>query len=172
MENKSLTKAPLRYIEYGEEYYHRNKDIIKKRSDKRYKENTQYIHKMAKDRYNDPDRYNIIIHDRLRYRARKNSLPFNLEPEDIIIPDFCPVLGFKLERCFGRKAPLENSPSVDRIIPELGYIKGNIQIISFMANAMKSNATPEQLIMFANWILKNNQSQANHLNENANNKSS
>ena len=73
--------------------------------------------------------------------------------EDIIIPEFCPVLGFKLERNFGKTAA-PNSPSVDCIIPERGYVPGNIQVISYKANAMKNNATEEELVSFALWVLE------------------
>jgi len=51
----------------------------------------------------------------------------------------------------GRK---DTAYSIDRIVPTLGYIKGNIQIISELANRMKSNASVEQLLTFAQGILK------------------
>ena len=84
-----------------------------------------------------------------RNRSKKNSIPFNLELSDILIPEICPVLGEPMIRA-GRYAP-----SIDRINPEAGYVKGNIQIISKLANRMKNDATREELERFAQWVLKN-----------------
>lgn len=82
----------------------------------------------------------------IRGRAKKKGLPFNLEHSDIVIPDVCPVLGIPLERNFGKGFSSHNSPSVDRIIPHLGYVKGNIIVISTLANRIKQDATPEQIL--------------------------
>ena len=91
--------------------------------------------------------YRRIILDRVRSRATQRNIPFDLDLEDIIIPDKCPVLGIPLERSSGTLA--DSSPSVDRIIPALGYTKGNIIIISNRANRIKSDATPQELEMIA-----------------------
>jgi hypothetical protein len=73
-------------------------------------------------------------------------LPFNILPEDIEIPIVCPIMGVPISK--GKYAP-----SVDRIIPELGYVKGNIRVISLLANQMKWNSTPEELETFCRGML-------------------
>ena len=52
----------------------------------------------------------------------------------------------------GKKGAVPSSPSLDRIIPELGYVPGNVQVISHQANTMKSNATLKELKAFAAWV--------------------
>lgn len=84
-------------------------------------------------------------------RARMKNLPINITIDDIVVPEFCPILKIKIEKSSGKAKA--NSPSLDRIIPSLGYVKGNIQVISNKANSMKNDATPEQLLNFANWII-------------------
>lgn len=85
-------------------------------------------------------------------RARRNDLPFDLDPEDIIIPAVCPYLGMALVRNTG--GAKDNSPSLDKIRPELGYIKGNVQVISSKANRCKSDLSPEELVTFAKSVLR------------------
>lgn len=72
---------------------------------------------------------------------------------DIVIPDVCPVLGVKLEK--GRESGTDNSPSLDRIVPALGYVPGNIRIISNRANRIKNDSTPEELALILAYVLKN-----------------
>ena len=69
-----------------------------------------------------------------------------------IAPKNCPVFGKRLTT--GNKFSHDWSPSVDKIIPAKGYVRGNIQIISYLANKMKQDATPEQLKQFAQWALE------------------
>lgn len=79
------------------------------------------------------------IYERAKSRANLRGLEFNLAKEDIIVPEICPVLGVLLEET------TDYAPSIDRINPQKGYIKGNIQIISNRANTLKNNATLEEL---------------------------
>ena len=88
-----------------------------------------------------------------RKRAKKDNVPFNLTPEDIQIPELCPVLLKPLVRKVG-KGPSPWSPSLDKIIPSKGYVVGNVMIMSHRANVMKNAATPEELLLFATWVNK------------------
>lgn len=80
---------------------------------------------------------------RAKRRAQQENLPFDLEPGDINIPETCPVFGWKLE--IGEGESQDASPSLDRLIPDKGYVRDNVWVISHLANRIKNNATLEQL---------------------------
>ena len=90
---------------------------------------------------------------RAKARAKERGLDFNLELSDISIPKICPVLGLELICHEGRSGGQPNSPALDRIDNNKGYIKGNIMVVSHRANMMKVDASPEELVMFAKWVL-------------------
>lgn len=73
-------------------------------------------------------------------RAKKNNLAYNINEEDIksIWPkdNKCPILGVEFKEGISER---NNWPTLDKIIPKKGYIKGNIAVISFRANQMKSD---------------------------------
>jgi len=71
--------------------------------------------------------------------------------EAIEYPKVCPVLGMELD--WGMNGLQDNSPSLDRIDSTKGYIKGNVMILSNLANKMKSNSTPEQKLTEARYYL-------------------
>lgn len=96
--------------------------------------------------------YEAEIFRKCKYRAEQRGLEFNLELEDIVIPELCPVLEVPFQ--FGSKDNYSYSPSIDRIDNSKGYVKGNIQIISMKANTMKNSATPEELHNFCKNILR------------------
>ena len=84
-----------------------------------------------------------------RSRAKRHKIPFTIDPWDIIITENCPVLSIPLIRQSGKGAPSDNSPTLDKIIPEKGYVKDNIVVVSYKANSMKRNATIEEVMMLA-----------------------
>jgi hypothetical protein len=85
----------------------------------------------------------IYLLNACRSRARAAGIDFNITKEDIVIPEFCPVLGIKLEH--GTKGFHESSPSVDRFDSTKGYVKGNVVVMSFRANRMKQTATLDEV---------------------------
>jgi hypothetical protein len=88
---------------------------------------------------------------RAKSRANKSGIEFAITEHDIIIPEFCPVLGIRLKRSNVRGGT-HNSPSLDRIKPELGYVKGNVAVISWRANSLKKDATSDEIFKVAKWL--------------------
>jgi len=76
--------------------------------------------------------------------AKDKGVEFNLELSDIAIPTHCPVLGLELKRGEGRFC--DTSPSIDRILPAKGYTKGNIIVVSWLANRIKTNAVAADIL--------------------------
>lgn len=67
-----------------------------------------------------------------------------ITPDNISTPEKCPILGIVLEYCArGINNPAAASP--DRIDNSKGYIPGNVQVISFRANELKSDASLDEL---------------------------
>lgn len=89
------------------------------------------------------------ILSRAKYRANKKELEFDLELEDIVVPDVCPVLGIELE--YGGVSN-DSSPSIDRMDPNKGYVKGNVKVISYRANMIKSNANAEEIAAVLEYV--------------------
>jgi len=85
-----------------------------------------------------------------RHRAKKRGLEFSITAADVVVPDYCPVLGIKLEwhTDRGRTPSLDEkdtSPSIDRIDNNRGYVPDNIVVVSYRANRFKSNASIEEM---------------------------
>jgi hypothetical protein len=89
-------------------------------------------------------------------RAKKSGVPFDIDIADIAIPERCPILGVPLKNYIGsgKQGGRCDSASLDRKVPELGYVRGNVWVVSRLGNLMKQDATPEQLRIFADWITR------------------
>ena len=93
-------------------------------------------------------------------RSKKDGIPFNLTIDDIEIPDKCPVFGIDIvlkepwSTVQGDNIANYNSPSLDRIIPEKGYVKGNVWVISYRANTVKNNMSIKEIEQLYNAMMK------------------
>lgn len=78
----------------------------------------------------------------IRSKCKKFNIEFDIDREDIKLPDMCPIFHtpFDLTR-----KDRNNAPSVDRIDNSKGYIKGNVIVVSNKANAMKREATLQDM---------------------------
>lgn len=83
-------------------------------------------------------------------RAATAGVPFSLTADDITIPQLCPVLGLPL--LVGQSQASDHSPSLDRVVPLLGYVPGNVLVISNRANRIKNNATIQELRLVAEFF--------------------
>lgn len=81
-----------------------------------------------------------------RNRAKTKGLEFSITIDDISIPKMCPLLEIPIKPGIGKHS--HNSPSIDRIDSNKGYTKGNVRVISYKANAMKQDASKEELFRF------------------------
>ena len=93
---------------------------------------------------------------KIKSRCKKNYIPFDLTYEFLksIATDTCPVFDIKfIWRSQGTgKGPKEDTPSLDRVIPHLGYVQGNVVFISNLANTIKQNVTEKELYAVADWL--------------------
>ena len=88
-----------------------------------------------------------------RKRAKKYGVPFDISLEDIVIPETCPVLGIPMPT--DNIKVMYNSPTLDRLIPSKGYVKGNVFVISLKANMIKTNGTYTEIRKVADWVEAN-----------------
>lgn len=99
------------------------------------------------------------LYDKLKLKVRqpvyiKKGRVVNLKPEDIIVNEYCPFLGVKIDyRTSPRNTFVNNSHSFDRIVNSKSYVKGNVWIISRLANTMKNEATDDELKTFCKNVI-------------------
>lgn len=88
-----------------------------------------------------------------KQRALAKGLMFDIHYDDIQIPNLCPVLKIPLIPSVDGQYS-DNSPSLDRKIPYLGYTKGNVQVISMRANRLKSDANSAEIAAVLAYVQK------------------
>ena len=88
---------------------------------------------------------------RAKLRAVQRGLAFDLTREDLEpLPTHCPVFGVQLTRGNGQQDP--SAYSLDRLDNALGYVRGNVVVVSYLANRLKNDGTAEQHERIAQWM--------------------
>lgn len=114
----------------------------------RHKNPEAYAASNRKHRNKYPIRYLL---SGAKKRAKQKNIPFDITEFDIAQPTHCPVLGIELVYNNKHKvAP--NSATLDRVIPSLGYVKGNVFVISYRANTLKNASSLEEVKLILNYI--------------------
>lgn len=118
--------------------------------------NSQRLRAANLDRYkaNDVRRHAADPRKKMLRAARKRAKEYGRECTitlaDIIVPPLCPLLGVPIT--VGTAKVHNNSPTLDRKDSTKGYVPGNVWVISWRANRMKSDSTLEELKLFVkNW---------------------
>jgi actin-related protein len=139
-------------------YYQQNKEKIKNQKKANRQDKLEQYKQKARDRYElkkdeivacqkerrkkFPEKALLVL---AKQRAKKKGLDFNITEEDIVIPEYCPLLHYRLER--GEGSVQNSSPTLDRFDPTKGYIKGNVWVISNRANRIKQDASVSELVL-------------------------
>ena len=96
-----------------------------------------------------PDRYNSIVRNTLyqnaKKRAKTEGKEFTIRKEDIPLVHVCPITGIDLHLNIGGIQGLNDSYSLDRRDSNLGYVPGNVFVMSWKANKAKGNLTLEDI---------------------------
>ena len=119
-----------------------------KNKEKKSNQNKEFYERSRKVKFTENPRHYLWYV--ARARSRQYGVEFSITEEDIVIPEFCPILETRLTKGNGY---LPNSMSLDRVDNDKGYIPGNVRVISRKANLMKSSLTInilEKLIKYIN----------------------
>jgi len=128
----------------------RNLPDRKERHAKWVEKNREHSNKWRRDyNKNNPIRKMVAA---AKIRAKKLNIPFDIDIKELTIPKICPVLGIEIK--FTGNKRTANSPSLDRIIPEKGYVKGNVVIVSWRANQLKNDASMTEMFLVAKFYLR------------------
>ena len=143
---KKLSLAKARYALFTEEKREYDK--------KRRKECAERLSNERREKYKQNkclEQVKTAMLNAARTRAKKQGVVFSITRDDIVIPEFCPALGIRLD--WNKGKALDNSMSLDKIIPRLGYIKGNVAVISKRANQIKHNASLDEIQKISAWLM-------------------
>lgn len=88
-------------------------------------------------------------------RSKKESMAFDLNAAwcKSRWTGNCELTGIAFVPAFNRQGPSMFSPSIDKIIPSLGYVEGNCRFVLWAVNAMKGRGTDSDMYRIAETLL-------------------
>lgn len=97
---------------------------------------------------------------RVKYVAKKKKLPFDLDREWVLEKLnsnnwTCELTGLPITKQKDDKQFNLNSLSIDKIVPQNGYVKSNVRFIINQVNLFKSVGTDEQMYALAEALIRN-----------------
>lgn len=130
----------------SEEFYSNRKGIHALCKPCYIKRNSEY-----QSRYRAKNRFAIRMRS-CRARAKEKGLPFDLTTEYLeeIWTGVCPAFGVSLD--IKAKKDEQDHAQLDKIIPDLGYVRGNVVWLSQRANRIKDDASVEDLERLLEWL--------------------
>ncbi len=137
---------PEKWRQYKRDWYARNRGKAAGYKRKWDAANPSSVAKRAKA-YRVKNREARISKELLRAarrRAKDSGIECTITLVDITVPTVCPLLGIPLFPGEGKQGA--NSPSLDRIENDKGYVCGNVWVISHKANACKRDLRAEEII--------------------------
>ena len=141
---RSRRKAdPEKYNQRSKEYFYKHREERNRKSKERY----------YKRKYE--DYFSFYLYNK-KSSVNATGIKWELDKEylESIWTDTCPVFGVPLVKRTEEFS--DNTAELDRIVPELGYVKGNVRWISKRANRLKSDATIEELKKIIKYMEDNN----------------
>lgn len=112
---------------------------------------SEYVERVRKSRKLDP--IGLLLRQ-AKYRAKGKGIEFSIGRDDVEWSAVCPVFGFPIYYGGnGTKMPGPNSASMDRVDNDKGYIPGNVVVISHRANAIKRDASLDELQAITKWLM-------------------
>lgn len=131
--------------------YVANREVVLAKCKIHRKNNLERIRQYDRERYVKNLKSKLVSGARSRSLAK--GMDFDVSAVDLHWPEKCPALGIPLDYdSVGRKGRPDGSPSLDRIDSSKGYTLGNTHVISWKANRIKQDSTPEELRKLADYM--------------------
>jgi len=149
-ENKELTKKR------DKEKYYKNRDAILEQKKEYHLEHKEDHNERCKQYYHENKHKPYFVKYKLlrnaKLRSIKHGIEFTITKDDLVLeePYICTCCGRTMT--VNEKIFKDDSITLDKIIPLKGYVPGNVAIICFRCNSLKTDATYEELFNLVEYM--------------------